>query len=149
MTIRRFNKEDAPRVSELICSALDINNSKDYGQDVLLNMKKEYTPANLWKISQSRSFLVMEIEDVIVGVGGIEGNHISCVFVHPDSQGKGVGRRIMNELESIAKKNNYAFVCLHSSLTAKSFYAEISYSEEKHLDDPYYGENIFMKKRLL
>jgi hypothetical protein len=40
MKIRRFKQEDARRVSEIIWAALETNNSKDYGEDILLTMKQ-------------------------------------------------------------------------------------------------------------
>jgi GNAT superfamily N-acetyltransferase len=148
MNIRKFKKEDATLVSEVIWTALDINNSKDYGQDVLLTMKKEYTSKHICLLSKSRIFLVAEYGGKITGVGGIEEDFICSVFVDPKKQGKGIGRLIMNALESIAKKKKYDLVFLHSSLTAESFYAKIGYCFEKRVVDPLYGENIMMKKIL-
>ena len=148
MKIRRFKPVDATLVSEVIWTALDINNSKDYGQDVLLNLKTVYSPRQLCTLSQSRTFLVVEDEGNIVGVGGIEKDFISSVFVDPSQQGKGIGRLIMNALEAIAKEKQIECVFLHSSLTAESFYAKIDYHVEKRNTDPFYGENILMKKTL-
>ncbi len=148
MNIRRFKKEDATCVSEVIWTALDINNSKDYGQDVLLTMKKEYTSKHICLLSKSRIFLVAEYDGKIAGVGGIEGDIICSVFVDPNKQGNGIGKLIMEALEALAKKKKYDFVFLHSSLTAESFYAKIGYCVEKCIADPIYGENILMKKLL-
>jgi GNAT superfamily N-acetyltransferase len=148
MKIRRFKLEDAQRVSEIIWAALETNNSKDYGEAVLLTMKQVYTSENICILSKSRVFIVAEEGKNIIGVGGIEGNLISSVFVDPKAQGIVLGKCIMEALESIAKEENHEFVLLHSSLTAESFYAKIAYSVERRIDDPVYGENILMKKLL-
>jgi GNAT superfamily N-acetyltransferase len=148
MIIRRFKDDDATRVSEIIWTALDVNNSKDYPQDILLNLKSVYNPKQLCSLSQSRTFLLVEDEGMIIGVGGIEQDFISSVFVDPNKQGKGIGRLIMNALEAIAKEKQYECVFLHSSLTAESFYSKIDYHIENRNTDPFYGENILMKKTL-
>ena len=148
MNIRRFKEEDANSVSEIIWTALEINNSKDYGQDVLLTMKQVYTSKNICLMSESRTFIIAEEQENIIGVGGIEGNLISSVFVAPKEQGKGIGKCIMDALESIAKEERHEFVLLHSSLTAESFYVKNAYSAERRIDDPVYGKNILMKKLL-
>lgn len=146
MIIRKFKEEDAVRVSEIIWKALEVSNSKDYGQDVLLNMKKEYSAERIGFLSKSRTLLIAEDAGMVIGVGGIENDFISCVFVDPDQQGKGIGRGIMKALEAIAKDNRYQAVFLHSSITAESFYAGIGYLVEKRNADPYYGENVLMRK---
>jgi N-acetylglutamate synthase-like GNAT family acetyltransferase len=148
MEIRKFKEDDANLVSEIIWSALIANNSKDYGQDILLNLKTVYSPKQLCALSQTRTFLVVENEGKIIGVGAIEQDFISSVFVDPNKQGKGIGRLIMNALEAIAKEKQYECVFLHSSLTAESFYTKINYHVEKRNTDPFYGENILMKKTL-
>jgi N-acetylglutamate synthase-like GNAT family acetyltransferase len=114
-----------------------------------LNLKTVYNPKQLSALSQKRTFLVVEDEGKIVGVGGIEADFISSVFVDPNKQGKGIGRLIMNALEAIAKEKQYECVFLHSSLTAESFYAKIDYHVEKRNTDPFYGENILMRKTLI
>ena len=99
-------------------------------------------------MSESRTFIIAEEQENIIGVGGIEGNLISSVFVAPKEQGKGIGKCIMDALESIAKEERHEFVLLHSSLTAESFYVKNAYSAERRIDDPVYGKNILMKKLL-
>jgi N-acetylglutamate synthase-like GNAT family acetyltransferase len=147
MNIRKFKKSDAERISEIIWAALDINNSKDYGSDVLHFMKKEYTSEHIRALSQKRTFLVAEDVGGIIGVGGLEGGHICSVFVDPSYQGKGAGSLIMQKLEFLAKKKSSS-VFLHSSLTAKSFYNKIGYSDKEHVADPVFGDSILMQKIL-
>jgi GNAT superfamily N-acetyltransferase len=147
MNIRKFKKSDAECISEIIWAALDINNSKDYGSDVLHSMKKEYTSEHILALSQKRTFLVAEDVGGIIGVGGLEGSHICSVFVDPSQQGKGVGRLIMQKLEFLAKKK-YSSVFLHSSLTAKSFYNKIGYSDKERITDLVFGDSILMQKIL-
>ncbi|WP_288371793.1 GNAT family N-acetyltransferase [uncultured Algoriphagus sp.] len=148
MEIRRFREADSHRASEIIWKALEINNSKDYGADVLSSMKKEYSPDHICILSRRRIFLVLESENRILGIGGLENDFICSVFVDPDEQGKGIGNMIMKELESLAKKNNHKSVFLHSSLTAESFYLKNGYKPQKRIVVPVSGENILMEKEL-
>lgn len=148
MNIRKFKKSDVERISEIISAALEVNNSRDYGPDVLRSMKKEYTSEHICVLSQKRTFLVAEdVGGRIIGVGGLEGSHICSVFVDPNQQGKGVGSLIMQKLEFLAKKK-HSSVFLHSSLTAKSFYNKIGYSDKERVADPVFGDSILMEKIL-
>lgn len=70
-------------------------------------------------------------EDIIVGTGCYDGNHITGVYVLPDYQGQGCGSQIMNFLESeIAKK--YDMAVLDASLPAVCFYEHRGYKTIGH-----------------
>ena len=67
----------------------------------------------------------------IVGTGSCKGSHITRVFVAPEFQGQGYGRRIMENLErEIARE--YPSICLDASLPAAHFYESRGYKTVRH-----------------
>lgn len=69
--------------------------------------------------------------DVLVGTGSYQDNHITRVYVHPDYQGKGYGSSIMEKLEQEIALN-YDKVYLDASLPASHLYEKRGYHTIKH-----------------
>lgn len=71
--------------------------------------------------------LVVVSETEIIATGAIVGAEISGVFVDPDFQRDGIGKRLMSELETIAKNNGDNTIELDISLPSKKFYLQLQY----------------------
>lgn len=69
---------------------------------------------------------VLESGDCIVGTGTLDGEHITRVFVLPESQGRGLGTRVMDALEGEAAKS-CGYTVLDSSVPAESFHLHRGY----------------------
>jgi ribosomal protein S18 acetylase RimI-like enzyme len=72
----------------------------------------------------------------LVGMGRIVGDgaiyfYIQDIIVAPDYKGKGVGRYIMNEIESFLKENasNNSFIGLMAAEGVQEFYRKFGYIE--------------------
>jgi ribosomal protein S18 acetylase RimI-like enzyme len=67
--------------------------------------------------------------------------------VVPDSQGLGVGRLLMGEVECAAREMGVKVLEVPSTITAESFYAKLGF---KAVRDSYYGEErtIIMERPL-
>ena len=63
----------------------------------------------------------------IIGTGALSGEEIQGVFVHPDFQQKGIGRKIMAVLEQEAISRNIDEVTLDISIPARQFYHHLGY----------------------
>jgi len=71
--------------------------------------------------------LVIERDGSIVATGALVGNEILGVFVKPEDQGQGLGKRIMSELEARAKSKGFSEIVLSVSLPSRSFYETLGY----------------------
>jgi len=71
-----------------------------------------------------------------VGTGGALKNEIYGVFVAPEAQGKGCGKKIMQTLEKHIQKSGYSNIELSISLPSREFYEDMGYQivEEVHRD---------------
>ena len=59
---------------------------------------------------------------MIIGTASLQGSVVRTVFVDPDHQGKGIGARLMDVVESLARARSIATLSVPSSLTAQGFY---------------------------
>jgi GNAT superfamily N-acetyltransferase len=115
-------------------------------------IKKILQKGYLLSKSKKYTILVYTEKNIILGMGAISGNDIKRVFVDPKMHGKGIGRKIMDKLESIAKKKHIKELILHAYENAVPFYKKLGYRKIK----PYYYDGpegirvktIEMKKRL-
>jgi N-acetylglutamate synthase-like GNAT family acetyltransferase len=148
MLIRKFKNEDARKVSNLIRKCLVEVNSKDYPKNIMDGMVKHFTPSQIIKNSEERNVFVAVEDDKVLGTASIKDDVILTVFVNPNIHGKGIGSKLMNKVEELAKKKGYKTVKLPSSLTSYEFYKKRGYKKVKMLHSDKYGDTIEMKKRL-
>ena len=104
--IRKLKTEDTQALSEMITVTLRTTNAKDYSESYLENIILRMQPDNLLTSAAGRHFYVAKENGRIVGTGAIgpycgktDESCLYTVFVHPDFQGNGVGRLIMEALE--------------------------------------------------
>lgn len=72
-------------------------------------------------------FLILTRGEEIIGTGTLLGSNVRRVFVKPEYQNMGLGKRIMNKLEKEALEEKVRIMDLHASLTAHSFYTALGY----------------------
>ena len=134
MQIRRFQEMDAEEVSELIAKTLRTTNSKDYSSEYIENDVKILTPEYLIKRSQWTHFYVVCDEDAIIGCGAIgpywdkqDESSLFTIFVLPEYQRRGIGRKIIETLENDEFFLRAKRVEIPASITACEFYRKMGY----------------------
>lgn len=127
--VRKFENSDANEVSELIIKTLRTTNIKDYSTEYIENDVKIFTPSGVIERAGWTHFYVVCDKERIVGCGAIgpywgkkDESSLFNIFVLPEYQGKGVGRKIIETLE----KDEYFFrakrIEIPASITACEFY---------------------------
>ncbi|MDC3424712.1 GNAT family N-acetyltransferase [Aquibacillus sp. 3ASR75-11] len=78
---------------------------------------------------ESKEMLVAEINDKIVGFGqlNLDNSEIEAVYVRSSNLRMGVGQRLFQKLEMIAKDNGLQKLSLISSLNAIEFYKRLGF----------------------
>jgi GNAT superfamily N-acetyltransferase len=120
--IRAFEIADATGVSALISTTLRISNVRDYSGDFLSKVEASLTPHSLCELAKERVILVAMEGDAIVGTASVGSGQVHAVFVHPSRQGRGIGTRLMEAVESEARARGEREVILYASLSAVAFY---------------------------
>ncbi len=149
MIVRQFKVSDAPAASKIIKKCLIEINAQFYPTEVIAKMEKMYTPDRIIEIARDRLFLVAEeFDEQIIGTATISNNFFGSVFVHPDYQGRGVGGKLMQTLEKLAKSLGRTEVILHASINAVEFYEKQGYTKIRQVEDNKFGNSFEMQKNL-
>lgn len=156
ISVRKFRKGDETAVSEIIRTTLFVSNSKDYSPEFIEENIKSHSPEVIASRAAESHFYVAVDGRKIIGCGGITGywgsdteSYIVSVFVLPEYQGRGIGRRIIETLEA----DKYFLrawrteVC--SSLTAVSFYLKMGYKYKNGITSPDEFGGVRLEKKMI
>jgi N-acetylglutamate synthase-like GNAT family acetyltransferase len=146
--IRAARDGDADAISEVILSSLRDTNAKDYPRAVIERLEKNFTSSAVLGLMGGREMLVAACGRRVVGTASLDRNVVRTVFVAPDAQGRGVGKRLMAEIERKARGTGVTTLIVQSSVTAQSFYASLGFIPVR---DNYHGEErtIIMERDLM
>ena len=136
-SIRRFQFSDADEVSKLIIKTLRTTNIKDYSAEYIENDVKRFTPDGVIERASWTHFYVVCDKERIVGCGAIgsywgkeDESSLFNIFVLPEYQGKGVGRKIIETLERDEYFLRAKRVEIPASITACEFYKKMGYTHK-------------------
>ena len=134
MEIRKFDKNDAISISKIICRNFLEVNIKDYSKEEMEYMSEMYNSNKVLEVAGYAHMYVVCIDKKIVGCGAISSfcgstdeSILLTIFVLPELHGTGIGRIIIETLES----DEYFFrakrIEIPSSITACKFYKKMGY----------------------
>lgn len=134
MQIRPFTKDDAEETAQMIAETLRTSNSRDYSEQYIKSNIASHSADELIKASDERHMYVVCDGERIVGTGGIAGywgslteSILLTIFVSPEYQGKGVGRKIIETLEKDEYYLRAKRIEIPASITAVEFYRKMGY----------------------
>ena len=134
MTIRRLKEQDAQAVSELIITTIRISNTRDYAPEMMEELILTQTPEHVLERASWTHFYVAEEAGRIVGCGAIgpywgkqDESSLFSIFVHPDLQGKGIGKAIVETLEQDEFALRARRIEIPASITGLPFYRKLGY----------------------
>ena len=140
-TVRKFVNSDADEVSALIIRTLRTTNIKDYSEEFIENDVKNFTPEGVLQRAIWTHFYVICDGDTIVGCGAIgpywgkeDESSLFNIFVLPEYQGKGVGRKIIETLEQDEFFLRAKRIEIPASITACDFYRKLGYTYKNGVD---------------
>ena len=146
--VRRFKKEDAKEVRNLIVRNFLEVNSKDYGISAMEKLAKVYNVEKVLSVASYAHMYVFEFDGKIIGTGSISSfweseteSILLSIFVLPEFHGKGVGRKIINTLETDEFYVRASRIEIPASITATEFYRKFGYDYKngvKELDDEHH-----------
>ena len=134
MNIRRFQNEDANGLADVIASTLRTTNIKDYSPEYIENDISFLRAENLIERSKWMNIYVVCDDKKIIGCGAIgpywgkeDESSIFTVFVLPEYQGNGIGRKIFETLEQDEYFLRAKRIEIPASITAVNFYRKMGY----------------------
>lgn len=134
MEIRLFKEEDAAELERVIAETLRISNSRDYSNEYIEAFILSHSADVLIERSKQGHMYVACDELRIVGCGTIAGywgslteSILLTIFVLPEYQGRGIGRRIIETLERDEYFLRAKRIEIPASITAVDFYRKLGY----------------------
>ncbi|MEH2042984.1 GNAT family N-acetyltransferase [Nostoc sp.] len=124
MKIRIYEIADTKEIMKLFYDTIHEVNILDYTEEQVA----AWAPANMdievWIKSLGSKFTyVAEEQDKIIGFGELEANgHIDRFYCHKDFQRKGVGKKILEQIELKANSLGVEKLFTEASITAKPFF---------------------------
>lgn len=153
MIIRRFQKEDAREVSDLIAITLRKTNVKDYSEEYIENDIRNLQPENILERAAWTHFYVACEGNKIIGCGAIgsywgkeDESSLFTIFVLPDYQGQGIGRKIIETLESDEYFLRAKRVEIPASITGTPFCIKMGYDYKNGTYEPDEEQLIRLEK---
>lgn len=135
MEIRRFRDEDAEEVSALITETLRVTNIRDYTEDYIEELALHMRPENIRNRAAEVNFYVVKDGERTVGCGGVgpywgrtDEARFTNIFVHPEYQGRGIGKLIVKTLENDGFALKVKRIEIPASITARDFYIKLGYN---------------------
>ena len=84
-------------------------------------------------------FFVAEVDRRVVGFSVLHGDEVKAVYLHPDHAGRGIGRRLLEAVETEARTTGVAELHLTSTLTSVGFYESCGYAKGAEQQHPVSG----------
>ncbi|MFJ2479824.1 GNAT family N-acetyltransferase [Pseudomonas sp. NPDC087598] len=145
--IRLATREDAPTISEIIIATLRESNTQHYSPEIIDRVEQNFSPAAILQLLNQRRVFVATVNQHVVATASLDRDVVRSVFVVPTHQGAGLGKMLMDTLESVAIKEGLPRLRVPSSITAESFYASLGFEKVR---DEFHGaeRTIIMEKPL-
>jgi len=154
MDIRRFEEADAREVSALIARTLRTTNIRDYSPEYIEATVNAMRPQDILRRAGWTHVYVARDGERIVGCGAIgpywdreDESSLFTLFVLPEYQGRGIGRRIVETLERDAYALRARRIEIPASVTAAPFYERMGYAYKDGVRVPDEEGLLRMEKR--
>jgi GNAT superfamily N-acetyltransferase len=88
------------------------------------------SPTDKWASVVERNFYVAVDEGLVVGTGmlTVANGQVDAIFVRPSHMGRGIGRKMLQSLEALARDHGLVSMRLDATLNAAPFYRSCGWS---------------------
>lgn len=129
-TVRPVSDGDCEAVIRLIRETVRVSYAGVYPPKAHALFDEIHSTDALARRRRDGAVVVLEEDGEVTATGALEGDTIFAVFVDPNRQGGGRGRRVMAALEDEARARGMETVRLFVSLPSRPFYESLGYSIE-------------------
>ena len=133
ITIRKAKQEDREFIWRIHTRAIKDLCKSHYTREELCAWSGVLRPGRYDKAINSTAFFVAEERDVIVGFGNLnqEKGEVEALYVDPGHVRRGVGMKILQSLEGVARDLGLGSLHLLSALNAVPFYENAGYQSQQ------------------
>lgn len=154
MKLRKYRPQDVNELANIYYHTIRNINIRDYSKEQI----NAWAPESClelegWKKKWEKlPPIIATIDNKIVGFAEFEDSgHIDCFYVHHHFQSKGVGSKLMKEIEQQALQKNISKIFAEVSITAKPFFLNKGFRVTKEQLKKIRGvdlKNFVMEKNL-
>ncbi|MDF1696883.1 MAG: GNAT family N-acetyltransferase [Saprospiraceae bacterium] len=121
---------DLQEITNLFKNTIQNVALKDYSAQEITSWSEGAKNTDNWlKRIDTHYFLLVKIEDVLVGMGSLDSNgYLDVIYVHHDYQGHGIASDLLRRMEEKAKSDGHRFITSDVSITAKPFFLHKGYT---------------------
>ncbi|MCC5656143.1 GNAT family N-acetyltransferase [Nostoc sp. XA010] len=153
MRLRIYEIADTKEIMKLFYDTVHEVNIHDYTQEQVDAWAPAQMDIDVWiKGLGSKFTYVAEEQDKIIGFGELEANgHIDRFYCHKDFQRKGIGKKILEQVESKANSLGIEKLFVEASITAKIFFESQNFIVVKQQEVERRGQkliNFIMEKSI-
>lgn len=120
---------DASAISETIIKTLRESNARDYSSEIIDRVIESFSPSKILRLLAERQVLVATLDSQIVATASLDRDVVRSVFIDPSFQGMGIGRQLMERIQSLAMDTGFNLLSVPSSVTAEGFYASLGFKK--------------------
>jgi putative acetyltransferase len=153
MEIRRYQRGEESAVWKVYCAATRESIARDYHPDLIERWAPQDQDMGQWtdRLTRKNPFVAV-VDGQIVGMAEIEADgFIDYFYVHPQHQGRGIGKALLAALELEATKSGVRLIFADVSVTARSFFLARGFcitEAKSNVILGYPAPNFRMQKRL-
>ena len=140
ISLQEASPQDAAAMARIQSASLRENGAEQYTDEQLVHLAPvepdaETIPEDKFTDDLCRP-IIAELDGEIVGWGSIylNENVLAATFVDPDYTGQGIGRTIVEELETIARQEDVEKLIVPASINAVGFYETLGYKKQREID---------------
>ncbi len=153
VSVREITPTDYHQTIAVIKRSISGSLSKVYPQKLIDEFCKKYTLENFGEKAKEIEYFIAEEKQTktIVGIIALKENELRTFFVDPNFQGKGIGRKLYNHIESIAKERNIKKIILKGSPIGELVYLKFGFKKVKSVEKEREGItycDAYMEKEL-
>ncbi len=133
MKIRRATLEDVPRINALHRESILGLCASHYSALELSQWTDALRPEKYVALFAGREFIVVEEDDQILGFGVLDLSNslVNATYVSPKAARRGIGRSLVQAMESAARQGGVSQLHLNSTLNAVPFYERLGFIQGK------------------
>ncbi len=128
--MRTAKPQDAESLRELIHRTIDTCYFRIYSQEAIDYFKDYHNLTNIINDISEGHCLILTCGQELIGTGTLFSSNARRVFVKPEYQKMGFGKRIMYGLEEKAVEKGIRILDLDASLVAYPFYRSLGYKTQ-------------------
>lgn len=127
--VRRAARNDGEHIWRVHTAAIRETCSSRYTDEEINAWTSRLTPDSYDSVIRGKALYVAQSDDRIIGFGqlNVVTGEVEAVYVLPDYTGKGIGSRLLDTLEEVARECGLKRLHLDSSLNAVGFYEHKGY----------------------